>query len=90
MASRKAAVKAMTNKTCRQMTDLICKYVNDDLGPRLKRDFKQHLAICPDCVAFLNTYGKTMAIAGSLRVEEVPAKVRDNILEFLRRRARNK
>jgi hypothetical protein len=48
----------------------------------------RHLAICPDCVSFLNTYKKTVQITGSVRVEEMPARVRDNILAFLRRRAR--
>ncbi len=87
MTSRKAAVKVSTNKTCKQMTDLIFKYLNDNLGPRLQKDFKRHLAICPDCIAFLNTYRKTIALTGSVRAEDIPAKVRNNLLEFLRHRA---
>ena len=87
MAYRKAAARAMTNKTCKQMTDLIFKYVNDNLGAALQKDFQRHLAICPDCVAFLNTYRKTIAVTGSVRAEDIPAKVRDNLLKFLRQRA---
>ena len=90
MAARKTNVNGLTNKTCKQIADLVFNYINDTLGPQTKRDFKQHLTICPDCVAFLNTYRKTVAVTRSVRAEEMPAKVRDNILDFLRRRARRK
>ena len=87
MAARKATTKVLTNKTCKQMTDLVFGYLNKTLGPRVKRDFDQHLRICPDCVFFLNTYAKTVALTRSVRAEDMPAKVRNNILEFLRRRS---
>jgi hypothetical protein len=87
MAARKATTKVLTNKTCKQMTDLVFRYLNKTLGPRVKRDFDQHLRICPDCVAFLNTYAKTVALTRSVRAEDMPAKVRNNILEFPRRRS---
>jgi len=88
MPARKPAAKTLTNKTCKQITELVYDYLNNALGQRVKRDFMQHLAICPDCVSFLNTYKKTAQITRSVRVEDMPAKVRDNILAFLRRRAR--
>jgi len=88
MPARKAAAKPLTNKTCKQMTELVYDYLHDALGPRVKRDFTKHLAICPDCISFLNTYKKTVQITRSVRAEDMPAKVRDSILAFLRRRAR--
>ena len=90
MATRKTNLNALTNKTCKQIADLVFNYINDTLAPRVKRDFNQHLTICPDCVAFLNTYRKTVAVTRSVRAEEMPANVRDNILDFLRRRPRRK
>ena len=89
MAARKAA-KVSTNKTCKEMTDLIFGYLNDTLNGTVKRDFKRHLRICPDCVNFLNTYKKTAATSASLPPEAIPAKVRENILEFLRNRIRKR
>jgi hypothetical protein len=88
MAARKTTVKALTSKTCKQIADLVFNYLNDTLGPRVKRDFNQHLAICPDCVAFLSTYKKTVATTRSIRAEDMPENVRSNILDFLRSRAR--
>ena len=78
----------MINKNCKQITGLVFDYLNDNLGPNVKRDFQKHLRICPDCVHFLNTYKKTVSVTGTIRPEEIPARVRDNILDFLRKRMR--
>jgi Putative zinc-finger len=88
MAIRKATTKVLTNKTCKEITDLIFGYLNDTLDGTVKRDFQRHLRICPDCVNFLNTYKKTVVASGSLRAEDIPEKVRDNILDFLHNRIR--
>lgn len=89
MATRNAAPKKVTEKSCTQMTDLVFDYLNGKLTPALKRDFEQHLRICPDCVSFLNTYKKTVQVTGSVVAEEIPPKVRSNILAFLRKRVRS-
>ena len=88
MVARKKATKLFTNRTCKEITALILGYLNDTLSPSVKRDFKRHLRICPDCVSFLETYKKTVAASQSLRPTEMPANVRDNILDFLRSRIR--
>jgi len=90
MALRKTNEKALTGKTCKQVADLVLNYLNETLAPRIKREFDQHLRICPDCVAFLNTYRKTVAVAKSIRAEDMPEQVRHNILGFLQARARGK
>jgi len=88
MAKRTAATKKLTNKTCRQISELVFDYLNENLIPATKRDFEQHLSICPDCVSFLNTYKKTVAVTSSVNVEQLPPNVRENILAFLRKRIR--
>jgi hypothetical protein len=88
MTARKKLTKGLTNRTCKQITDLIFGYLNDSLSASVKRDFKRHLRICPDCVNFLKTYKKAVAASRSLRPAEIPANVRDNILDFLHRRIR--
>jgi hypothetical protein len=76
----------LTDQTCKEITDLLYGYLNDQLSPKIKRDFQRHLRICPDCVNFLNTYKKTTSVTRSIRPEELPAKVRSNIMDFLRAR----
>jgi anti-sigma factor RsiW len=86
MASNKTH-KAPDQITCKQMTDLLLDYLNDRLSPAVKRDLQRHLRICPDCVHFLNTYKKTVAAARGVHPQEIPPRVRTNILKFLRSRA---
>jgi hypothetical protein len=88
MAARKRVAEVLTSKTCKQITDLVYGYLNGKLSATVKKDFQQHLRVCPDCVNFLNTYKKTVRAAGSLRIEDLPSKVRKNILAFLHRRVR--
>jgi len=70
------------------MTNLIFGYLNNTLSGSVMRDFRRHLRVCPDCVNFLNTYKKTVTTSRSLRPEDMPAIVRQNILGFLRKRIR--
>jgi hypothetical protein len=88
MTARKKAAKVVIERTCKEVTALIVDYLNDALNPSLKRDFKRHLRICPDCVNFLNTYKKTTAITRTIGPEKIPPKIRENILGFLRQRMR--
>lgn len=73
-------------KTCKQITDLVLNYFDGTLSPPLTREFGRHLRMCPDCVRFLRTYKKTVAITRSVAVSDMPPNVRDNILRFLRKR----
>ncbi len=88
MAKRNRSRKSATDPTCRQATELIADYLSDRLDPVVKRKFERHLSICPDCVNFLNTYKKTVAAAGSLRVRALPVGLRNNVLSFLRKKMR--
>jgi anti-sigma factor RsiW len=51
--------------TCRDATSLILEFLSGELGPETNSEFEKHLEICPDCVAFLNTYKKTVELTRS-------------------------
>jgi hypothetical protein len=87
MVSEKIPSK-LTNKTCKQVSDLVFGYLNDQLSPRIKRDFERHLDLCPDCVAFLKTYKKTIQASRTVNPAIIPVKVRNSILTFLRKQIR--
>ena len=85
MADRKKASPVLTAKTCQEISDLVLAYLTDKLSPKAKKAFQGHIKICPDCVNFLHTYKKTVDLSRSLDVTRMPARVRDNILSFLRK-----
>jgi anti-sigma factor RsiW len=88
MTTPKKAPQPLTGRTCKEITGLLLDYVNDTLSPSVRQDFNRHLRVCPDCVAFLRTYKKTAFLTRTVRVEDLPAKVRRNILDFLREGAK--
>ena len=58
--------------TCRELYDFILGYQSGDLAPSQPQEFDAHLAICPSCVNYLDSYLKTVALgkAAYARTEE--------------------
>jgi anti-sigma factor RsiW len=52
--------------TCRQITDFLMEYLEGALPPEQRREFERHLAVCPSCVAYLDSYRRTAAMASEL------------------------
>ena len=50
---------------CRKATSLIQDYIAGSLKRGIASEFEKHLRICPDCVAFLNTYKKTIDLVNA-------------------------
>lgn len=57
--NRKQNLKSI-DLTCKKATSLIIDYLKGELDPEIALLFEEHLSICPDCVAFLSTYKKTV------------------------------
>jgi len=69
--------------TCRQITALILDYVNGELDAETALALKEHLRKCPDCIAFLATYQKTIQATRSLPYESLPLGMRTRVRQFL-------
>lgn len=83
-AQRPGAGKA--NITCQQITGLILDYLTGDLDPETTLAFRAHLRKCPDCIAFLVTYQKTVHAVQFLRYESIPSEMRKRVRRFLQAR----
>ncbi len=49
--------------TCREVSDFLGAYFADDLAPRERRLFDEHVATCPDCQVYMNQYRTTQRLA---------------------------
>lgn len=49
--------------TCRELTDFLDAYLEGEITPAQRAEFERHLALCPPCVAYIDTYEKTCAMA---------------------------
>jgi len=65
--------------TCKQVTQLIIDYINNELDAKATKTFEVHLKDCNDCVAFLNTYKKTIAGVRSMKPEDVPQQIIEKV-----------
>ena len=48
--------------TCREFIDFIMAWLDGELEPEVRRSFAEHLDMCPDCVDYLDSYQRTVAL----------------------------
>lgn len=69
--------------TCRDMATLLLDYVEGVLDAAVREQLDAHLADCPGCLAFLNTYKHTIALSRDLRCEDIPPELQGKLHSFL-------
>ena len=74
--------------TCRELIlHYLDEYVDGTLSPDVIEEFERHLARCPSCVAYLNTYKRTRHLARRMEPvvmsEAMKARLREYLLEHL-------
>ena len=69
--------------TCERVVGFIADYLTGALDPETTAAFEVHLRGCDDCVAFLNTYQRTVAAVRSLRFDDIPAEMEARVRRFL-------
>ncbi len=49
--------------TCREFVDFLWRYFSRELSNEERFEFDAHLAVCPACVAYLETYRGSIELA---------------------------
>jgi anti-sigma factor RsiW len=77
-------------RTCQGLVDLLCDFLEGDLGPEEGQELERHTEECPPCMAFLNTYRKTAEICRNLSPSDIPSDLKERLkrLSESRRRGR--
>ena len=61
----------MIGLTCREMTDFLADYLDgESRRRRATRCSTQHLADCPECMAYLRSYAETIRLARQTRDDD--------------------
>jgi anti-sigma factor RsiW len=63
---------------------LILRYLNDELDAGTRQALESHLNECPDCAAFLRTYGATASAVHSLSYDDLPPDLQNRALQVVR------
>jgi predicted anti-sigma-YlaC factor YlaD len=71
-----------TELTCRDVSEFLARYLDGAMGPDERARFDEHLAECPDCVAYLRDYTDTVRLARDAFADadaDAPADVPDDL-----------
>lgn len=68
---------------CRDVGQLLHDYVERLLEPSIQEALEAHLADCPGCLAFLNTYKQTIRLSNSLRPTDMPPELQQKLRSFI-------
>lgn len=68
--------------TCRELIEFLLDYLEDGLAPAERESFDAHLAICPDCVRYVDSY-RTAMHAGRSAFTDPEAELPDEVPEAL-------
>lgn len=66
---------------CQQVVELLTDHLEGALPPRLTKLLDQHLAMCPNCTAFLEQLRASIALASTIPPTEVPDDVVDALAD---------
>jgi primosomal protein N'' len=70
--------------SCKELVELVTEYLEGSLSWRQRRRFDKHLALCHGCNAYVEEFRVTLRALGTLREEDVPPPVRDELLAAFR------
>ncbi|MBI2115864.1 MAG: zf-HC2 domain-containing protein [candidate division NC10 bacterium] len=71
--------------TCKEfILDFLADYLDATLSPEVVAELEHHLASCPPCLAYLNTYKRTRELVGQTVPAEMPAEMKTILRKFLR------
>jgi len=48
--------------TCRELVDALDQYISGEMPPAQILAFEEHLAVCPNCVHYIDSYRMTVAL----------------------------
>ena len=70
---------------CKQAVALMTEYLENDLSPRDRARFEQHLAGCPHCTEYLAQMRATIAAAGHVEPDDLEPEALDDLVDLFRR-----
>ena len=69
--------------SCRELVELLCDYVSDELPPQRRDHVEQHLAHCPACAAYLQSYIAVIQLSSRLPAAPLPPQLARRLSDAL-------
>lgn len=73
--------------TCREFAEFIDSFIAEGLSHDEAQEFQRHLAVCKDCVNYLDTYRRTIAMSrrafAQMPEASVPKEVPEDLIKAI-------
>jgi len=73
----------MTSLTCHDVIDFLSDYLDGALPLETAAAFEEHLAICPDCVAYLDNFLATLKASRTAMIAQVEVPIPDELVQAI-------
>ncbi|HMF12034.1 MAG TPA: zf-HC2 domain-containing protein [Gemmataceae bacterium] len=70
--------------TCRELVELLLDFLDGELPDDRRQLLETHLALCPPCLAYLETYKVTIRLTRRLPNEPPPPELLERLKAVLR------
>ena len=68
-------MSSSTDITCREVIEFLLDYLEGELPADRRRAFERHMAICPSCVAYMDSYQRSVRMGKAvMRASDQSAK----------------
>lgn len=71
---------------CREVVDLLSDYIDGECTSQVEGLIDAHLADCPHCIAFVNTFRKSVKMTKALDYGDIPKDLRIRLHRVLERK----
>jgi anti-sigma factor (TIGR02949 family) len=73
--------------SCKDCVDVLRDYLDGEMTPADEAHFKSHVADCPPCMEFLDTYKATPGLCRKALAQRMPEELTSKLKAFLREKA---
>ncbi len=70
--------------TCQEMVEVVTDYLEERLDDSSRRRFEAHVAVCPDCLLYIEQMRETVVALGHIPAETVSPEAERELLEAFR------
>ena len=69
---------------CQTLVELVTDYLERALEAKELERFEEHIALCPDCAAYLDGMRQTLRALGTILPESLSPRAQEELLEAFR------
>ena len=69
--------------SCRELVELLCDYVSDELPPHRRDHVDTHLRQCPSCFAYYQSYVTVVQLSRRLPAAPLPPQLAQRLSQAL-------